>query len=139
MSAKVTTAVSNIIRAEGLVEAEGVFSAEDEGGIGQVDMNGSFRHLSIRKTEKRVHKFLWFSWTRNHVFFVGELWLQNPNLGAHNKNWILHVYGERFMDELIGIANSITRDLGVSIHVRLERKEVCDITPEPWWVPAPHF
>ena len=48
--------------------------------------------------------------------------IQYPTVGAHGKNWVLHVYGRQNMDKFVDVAKELAEDLRVNIHVRLEKK-----------------
>ena len=89
----------------------------------------AFRSITIDKLQPR--KFLWWRWQGCPKFRLVTLWIQYPTVGAHGKNWVLHVYGRQNMDKFVDVAKELAENLRVNIHVRLEKED------EEWILYAP--
>lgn len=88
------------------------------------DASGATQGVMISKVIKDPRNFLFWKWSVATKYIVAKLWMKCDYFGAKKDNWIIHVYGEKNMDEFVEIAKVLAETFNVKIvHVRLEKEE----------------
>ncbi|OGM97938.1 MAG: hypothetical protein A2735_00900 [Candidatus Yanofskybacteria bacterium RIFCSPHIGHO2_01_FULL_41_21] len=122
---KVTVAEARHVRAERWLKERGDYYVTSESSTYDNESESkpdAFRSVIIN-SKLQPKKFLWWKWQGLPKFRLATLWIQYPIVGAHGKNWVLHVYGRQNMDQFVNLAKELAEDLQVDIHVRLEKEE----------------
>ncbi len=70
----------------------------------------------VKGTEQRFLGRLWVTRSRH---FIGVLWFKNEIRQATHKKWVLEVYGRENVDSLKEMAEQLSKQFEVEIHVRL--------------------
>lgn len=67
---------------------------------------------------------LWFKKVLRCRALIGHLWLKNEELEAkQSKKWVLCVYGTMHMEDLRALAEKLSKEFNVDLHIRLEDED----------------
>lgn len=84
---------------------------------------GSTRQIGIVKSRpQKIKKILfWERKVTQRGFFIAQICLVgNRRLGADSNNWVMEVYGKRFVDEMRELAEELAETFSVNVKVVLE-------------------
>jgi hypothetical protein len=127
---KVTTAEAKHLHVGQWLKQKGYGVTTHGGNENLPDSNpGSFCYFDIRLTLLGPKQFLFFKWQGPSHYNAAELYLRLPRIGARDGNWIIHVIGRRFVEHFTELANELSREFKVNVHVRLEKEEPDEIVP----------
>src|SRR4051812_48288374 len=70
----------------------------------------------VKGTERR---FLGRFWITRPPYFIGVLWLKNADRRTDHKKWILEVYGRDNVEPIKKMAEQLSKQFEIEIHIRL--------------------
>jgi hypothetical protein len=117
---KVTTAESKPVRVAKFLTERGFTSRGLMSPPGSDKHGCSYVFISSMTVQK---KFLWWTWSAASSFMPATLYLSEPDVGANDKNWVMHVKGRKIFGRMRDIAVELSAEFNVDIHVRLEQEE----------------
>jgi hypothetical protein len=78
--------------------------------------------VEIRSPEIQ-RRYLWRRWTEPSAFVRANLYIVDRFKGADDKNWIIHVYGRMNFESMRVLAELLSKEFQVDVHVRLEQED----------------
>ena len=96
-------------------------SIESDGEIDDMlQTHGTCGFLLDRRTQRRFFSRLL---PRDPRWFIGTLVFMNKEKGVSGKEWLFEVYGRQHVPLVREIAENLSRQFDVGIHVRLDRED----------------